>query len=578
MIDRRRTARELVPLLLIAALAVGFLWRMTLGGKVMLPGDLLLLMEPWRHYSRQFPEFEQVSNPILDAVQQFYPWRKYAGESLREGVVPLWNPHELCGNPFVGNNQSAVFYPETWLHALMPTEWALGWSTALYFLLTGSLTYWFLRIVQLRRSAALLGAVAFMFNGFIIGWLCFPSFRSVPGWLPGMLVGCEMCVRRKHMGWAAISALCIGMQFLAGNLHISMIVLIVFAAYVAVRSAGAWLSGERKAALVAVGGALVATVVGGLLAAAQLLPALELAGMSSRAGGITYAGVLKHAIAPSYLLAALMPDLFGNPVDYNHWGGELGQTYRAYTETAWYVGVAPLLLAPAAFWRRPRSQTWFWAAMLLVGIALAMGTPLYALVYYLVPGAKSLSGLGRSILISSTALAVLGALGLDVLLHRAEEDAAAVRKYAWRAGLALRVPRRSTSRHWELHGPADRAVRGVVRRRGACHGPPAMAPPDRHWQPRRAPGTRSILLCRQVHAGNATRIPSHSGPLHRTHPTGSRLAARPCPGRGRHASHGAEHAHDRGTGGYPGLRFARSRHIPSPAECALIGQTGLPAA
>lgn len=432
----RHLNRDLAPLLFLAALSVGFLWRCNLTGKAMLPADLLLVMEPWRHYSHQFPEFERVSNPILDAVQQFYPWRKFAGQHLRQGEIPLWNPHELSGNPFVGNNQSAVFYPETWLHALMPTERALGWATSLYFFISGALMYWFLRVLRLRRAACLIGAVAFMFNGFVVGWLCFPSFRSVPGWLPGMLAGFELFSRTRRVGWLAPCALCAGMQFLAGNLHISLYLLIVFVAYVVFRCAALWAEGSRRGALSAGVAAGVVLVLGALLAAAQLMPALELAGMSSRSGGLSYSGLLSHGIAWQGLLTALMPDIFGNPVDYNHWGAHLGKVYRAYTETAFYVGVAPLLLLPAAF-AGTRRQATFWLGVAGVGALLALGTHLNALVYYLVPGFKSLSGIGRAVLMISVGLSICGALGAHNLLEMATRNREAIGRYVLRSGAAL---------------------------------------------------------------------------------------------------------------------------------------------
>ncbi|MGQ9732189.1 MAG: hypothetical protein ACUVX8_13080 [Candidatus Zipacnadales bacterium] len=428
---RHAVLRELGPLFVIAALSVGLLWRVTLLGKTMVPADLLLLMEPWRHHSYAFPEFRRVGNPLLDAIQQFYPWRKFAGELLAKGTIPLWNPYELCGNPFVGNNQSAIFYPETWLHAIIPTERALGWATALHFFTAGSLMYWFLRTLSLRRVSALLGAVAFMCNGFFVGWLCFPSFRSVPAWLPGLFAVTERVAQRREGEWWTIGGLFIALQFLAGNLHISMYVLVFFGAYVAFRALGVFRMGERGGALTLLGGGIGALILGGLIASVQLLPTLELASMSSRAAGMSFCQILKHGTPWPHLLTALMPDLFGNPVDYNYWGENLGPIPRAYTETAWYVGVLPLLLAPAAFWMKPRGRAWFWLAMLGVGVALAFGTPLNALFYYLVPGAKALSGIGRAIIIASTALCVLAALGLEALLANLDaQSAISVPRYA----------------------------------------------------------------------------------------------------------------------------------------------------
>ncbi len=438
MTTRDWLKREFPPLFIIAALSVGFMWRVTLAGRAMVPGDLLLIMEPWKHHAREFPEFSRAANPILDAIQQFYPWRKFAGESLREGVIPLWNPHMLSGTPFVANNQSAVFYPETWLHALMPTDHALGWASALAFFIAGALMYWFLRVLALRRLAALLGGVAFMFNGFIIGWLCFPSFRSVPIWLPGMLVAFELTLRRRNVGWAGLCALFVGLQYLAGNLHISIICLGLFAMYVIFRLVETWFGGERQLALRSFAACVGAVAVGSLMAGIQLIPTVELALLSHRAGGFSYASHIANAMSWQHLLTALLPDVFGNPVDYNHWGAELGGVYRAYTETAWYVGVGPILLAPAAvLFGRGRSR-WFWVGIALLGIALAFGTPVYALFYYLVPGAKSLSGVTRQILMSSTALSVLGAIGLHGLLEACEGDSRPrVARYATMAGATI---------------------------------------------------------------------------------------------------------------------------------------------
>src|SRR5689334_15406706 len=43
---------------------------------------------------------------MSDTVTQFYPWRVLAGRSLRHGVIPLWNPHQLSGSPAAANDQT----------------------------------------------------------------------------------------------------------------------------------------------------------------------------------------------------------------------------------------------------------------------------------------------------------------------------------------------------------------------------------------------------------------------------------------------------------------------------------------
>lgn len=374
-----------------------------------------MVMQPFKAHSHQMG-FSRVSNPILDAVQQFWPWRKYAGDQLHHGVLPLWNPYMLSGTPFVANNQSAVFYPETWLFALLTPERAFAWSAALYLFASGSFMFWFLRTVGLRRRAALLGAVAWVYNGFVVGWICLPSFRSVPGWLPLVLTAYESARRAEgpaRAPWLALGTLAFGLQFLAGNLHVSFYLLLTFALYVL--ASASWRARRGESPVPALVAAALMAVAGAALAALQLLPTLEFAARSHRRA-IAYASTLGYRLPWPYLFAGLMPDLFGNPVDYNHWGCFLGPQYRAYTETAWYTGAFTPVLALLAFARPTSRSVYFWAALFLLAFALALGSPLNALFYHLVPGFRQLPGINRAILLACFALPILAAWGAQCLL------------------------------------------------------------------------------------------------------------------------------------------------------------------
>ncbi len=418
----RTTRPDLAALAFVWAVALVVTWQTTLGDRALLPTDLYLRMQPWRAHAHEFAAAERMSPPILDAVQQFYPWRLHAAREVRRGVVPLWTTQMLSGAPFVGNNQSAVFYPETWLHYVIRPLKALGWATLMFLIIAGSSMYGFLRVISLRPLPSAIGGVSFMLSGYFVGWLTFPSFRSVGAWLPLMLLGFEQAVRTRRASWLGLTALGTGMQFLAGNLHISIYVLMGFALYATARLVGLALDhavGRRIAGLAAL--ALAALVVGGLLAGCQLGPSLEFARLNYRTEGLSYTDQVAHALAPPQLLLGIMPDIFGNPADGNHWGADLNvwwsRAYRTYTESAWYFGVAPLLLGIAGLGLHPRRQAWFWLGMLLLALALAFGTSLNVILYYLVPGYQQLSGIGRVVVLACTAGAVLGALGLDAIMR-----------------------------------------------------------------------------------------------------------------------------------------------------------------
>lgn len=422
----------------VLAVALTVTWPVTFGGRALLPTGLYLRIQPWRAHAHEFPEFEAPQNPLLDPVQQFYPWRLYAAQAVRDGEIPLWNPQMLSGTPFVANGQSAVFYPETWLHYVMPPLSALGWATLMFYLIAGWGMYWLLRVLGTRPVAAAIGAVVFMLSGFFTGWLTFPTVRSTAAWLPWALVGIELSVRRRP-AWLLVTVVAVGMQFLAGHLQISIYVLLGVVAWAIFRLVIAAREQTPRQALLH--GVLIAGAValGTMLAGCQLLPSLEFAGLNYRSGGVSYAAQVKHALAPPQLLLGIMPDAFGNPVDGVHYGGDLnamwGRAYRAYTETAWYLGVAPLVLAAAGMFLRPRREAWFGLVMFVAALALAFGTPVNVLLRAIVPGYEQLTGVGRAVMLACTAGALLAGLGAESLL--AAEDRERTLRVVTAVGLAV---------------------------------------------------------------------------------------------------------------------------------------------
>jgi hypothetical protein len=516
--------RDLAAVGLIALLVLILLWPVTFGGKLLLPADMLMVMQPWKAHAQELG-FQRVHTPFLDAIQQHYPWRKFAAEQMKQGIIPLWNPYMFCGAPFVANNQSACFYPETWLFMLMPPERAFGWSALLSLIMGGGFMFAFLRLLGLRRSSSVVGTIPFLFCGFLVGWMLLPTVRAVPMWLPLMLLSFERVIRlcrartcaapvspmegpdiarpaspsvraassresdatdrsgfqprrdrtqqpspesapvgagspslgcdssrleaartagdgdtagriisgpsngngsdatasrRRAFLWAAVCALAIGLQFLAGHLHVSFFVLLIFGAYAAFRLIQTYAIGDRRAAFLGLAYAAASAFTGTMLAMLQLLPVLELVGMNPRKAGQTFDAVKGNAMIPAYLLAGLMPDLFGNPVDYNFWGWSLFSTNREYIETVWYMGIATVLLIVAAvIWRNQRrSQTWFWTGLWLAGAGMAWGTIFYWVLFQLIPPLRQLPGISRAVFICDFAGAILAAFGFEAILRK----------------------------------------------------------------------------------------------------------------------------------------------------------------
>jgi len=441
------------PALVIACAAGLFCWPVFLG-RIMVPGDMCLLMLPWRALQDQFPDFQRPHNPMFDPIQQYLPWRIYAVESLRAGVIPLWNPYAFCGTPFLANLQSTLLYPLNLLFLLTGARHGFGVSAILHLALGGLFMYAFLRTLALARPAALLGALVLMFNGFTVTWLEFPTMSLwVFMWLPAVLLCYERAVCRPRSLWIVLCAAAIGVQFSGGHLQISAYVIIALLIYAAVRVLAGPPSARGRARAAAL--AVAPVILGLALAAGQVLPTLELAGHTGRAahGAAVATGT---AFPLTHFVLYLVPNFFGNPVHYNYWGNLRDPSALNFFETACYVGILPLFLAAWGL-RRWRDRTsLFFAALTIFAVLVAVGSPLYLLLYYLAPGFRELAGLGRALCLAVFGLAGLAAVGLDDLLRREAPSplrcpVAVAIFFVIAAGLALAL-------FWPVLGSADFAA------------------------------------------------------------------------------------------------------------------------
>src|SRR5581483_4663329 len=181
-------------------------------------------------------------------------------------------------------------------------------------------------------------------------------------------------------------------------------------------------------------GALGLGLLGSGVAAVQLLPFYEVGALNFRSGAVSYQDVVGFALKLPQLLTFLMPDFYGNPVI--HWAPYWGP--KDYVEQAAYIGVAPLLLAGATLWpiaarlfaragwrQAPRdgeertlpvvAALW---AVVAVSLLLAFGTPLYKLIFYLLPGFNQIHSPFRWLIPYTGAMALLAGFGYDVVRTR----------------------------------------------------------------------------------------------------------------------------------------------------------------
>ena len=174
-----------------------------------------------------------------------------------------------------------------------------------------------------------------------------------------------------------------------------------------------------------------AFLIGVLVALPQLLPAVELSRVSSRAGGgQPYGAYIATALPLRNLVTLLEPDFFGhpNPTSTPYWNAPRSN----YAEWALYVGVAPFFMAAFALglpWKRRSDalttqgarplplERAFFAGTALLSLLIALGTPVAALLFYGVPGFRATGSPGRIVIVFALSVCILAAIGLENLLR-----------------------------------------------------------------------------------------------------------------------------------------------------------------
>ncbi len=395
MTDARkaRMLAGLAPPLALALLVLAATWKLTLGGRIIARGDLLLY---------------------------FYPLRDYASQAIREGRLPLWNPYTFMGAPFLANSQVGFFYPFNVLMAWLPTEVAVSWSIALHLALAAMGAYVLARrALGLGRGASFAAGLAFGLGGYLGAQVEHLNQVQVLAWLPwalwlGLRVG-------QGASWRAAVALALvtALQILAGHaqsLYISLVGL-------ALTLGGQWVwDGLRarrfrprtliRAALMTAG----ALGLAALICAAQLLPTLELAAESARAGGLPFHEAGSFSWRPWVLARALMPT-YGDPL---------------FPEYVAYVGAMGMALAVlgALACCRPVARPIFPLVLLVSGFILALGvaTPLFGLLYRAVPGFNLFRAQARWLVLFALGAALL----VGLAIQQVQDGLGARRALAWR--------------------------------------------------------------------------------------------------------------------------------------------------
>ena len=353
-------------LLIFFILLLLFVFRPYLfSSKVLFPSNLLMSSyAPWKF--EPVPEYPNgpPNKPMgFDDIRQFFPNRKLLAESLAKGVIPLWNPYIYSGTPFMAAFDSAVWYPLSWIAALLPVIESWNFLVIIQPVLSLVFMYLFLRSMKFTPVTCAYGAFIWAFAGFmVVYWQEILVLEHSFLWLPlALYASNRMWENRNDRTGFILLIVSLASSVFGGFLQMSMYV------YAVVLAWNLFLTiSYRKFHLKLFSAIILSSVI----ACIQIIPSLEAFVMSPRgtSDGVT---TFRNSLLPFWnLITLIAPDYWGNPATYNYFGGS-----GFYFEKMMFVGIIPLIFSFYAMAERKDKNILFWTVTAIVALSMGFVLP-----------------------------------------------------------------------------------------------------------------------------------------------------------------------------------------------------------
>jgi hypothetical protein len=378
----------------------------------------------------------------IDAFLYFTPYKAFAAEALRQGRLPLWNPHLFMGAPLLANSQVGIFYPFNWIFIWLDAPKQIAWSIGLHITLAGIFMLAYTRLsLRLRWASALISAILFAFGGYLGAQVEHINQLNAAVWLPLLFLFYDFGIEQRHHRrwfWFLLLAVTVSLTLLAGHaqtVFISLFGLGLYALWQGVEEIQKQRKPDHPTFLFNLHPSsfakqdlilaftrylwplIVVCVLAAALAALQLIPTAELSSLSIRRGGLPFREVVSFSLSPATLHYALLPPL--GDVD-------LAQVWdEAFSERMAYLGISGLILALlggiSAIWQHHARRFVFLACS---GLFLSLGvySGIYLVLYYVIPGFSLFRVPPRWLLLYGFSAAILAGYGFNALLTAAARD------------------------------------------------------------------------------------------------------------------------------------------------------------
>src|SRR3989344_6293218 len=414
-IEMKRFWNTNIFIILSIIIGLLFIYRQVIfERKILFPSNFLAqFYSPWR--TEKFLGWEAgiPHKPIGDdQIRIFYPERTFANDMLAKKTIPLWNPYNFAGTPFLANFQSSIFYPLNILYFFLPQ--IIAWDILLFIqpIMALFFLFVFLSLFRLKKPAIWIGTISFGFSGFMLVWSQENAVVAQSAlWLPLILFGIEGYLTNKKNWYYFIAVIALLCSFLGGFFQAYFYIFLFTLIYGLFRIKTLKLSFLQY--MLRIIGIYIFSV---FLSAIQLLPSIEAFLESPRSTSNVWYLFEGYLLPITHLFNVFVPDIFGNPGAYNFFGRGF------YRETILYAGLIPFVFAIyAGFKVKINPVIKFFALATFISFFLTLDSPFTRWFFQLPLPLLPTFLPSRILIITAFSIATLSAFGLSIFIEQKEK-------------------------------------------------------------------------------------------------------------------------------------------------------------
>jgi len=327
------------------------------------------------------------------------PAKMFWVKNILSGTIPFWNPYLFSGTPFLSDINLSTFSPGNILYFFLDPFQALTISMLAHLFIAGIGTYWMSKQLGFQRVEATLVSIIFTFSGTMITYLGNAPMIQVVAFFPLIFGFWVRYIRTSSKGSLTGVVVMSVLQFFSGHVQLTFYTYLFVSLYALV-----FLKGSLFRKIWQIGGI---TFLFAMISGVQLFPFLEFAIRTTRIGkGFTYASF--GALPITAIVRFIFPTVTGTIVSGTDWW-QGGSVYG-------YVGLIPMLLALSSLYKAKKRELFFGIVGVVAFIA-AFGsvTPVFRVLYTLIPGLGLFRVPSHLLLISTFCLALLAGGGYEHL-------------------------------------------------------------------------------------------------------------------------------------------------------------------